>query len=52
MFHIFQIYPGPETFLKYFLKHLKYLNISNIRPALNKSVGDVGLHLHEQGCPQ
>ena len=29
-FQIFQIFPGPETFFKYFLKHLKHLNISNI----------------------
>ena len=30
-FHIFRIFPKPETFFKYFLKHL---NISNIWPAL------------------
>ena len=30
IFQIFQIFPGPETFFKYFLKHLKHLNISNI----------------------
>ena len=33
-FRIFQIFPGPETFFKYFLKHLKHLNISNFWPAL------------------